>query len=98
MFCCRYLLISSFVHTHKIKHIRIQKKREKARKKSTKEEKISLHIRQSKVLRRRGLGGIPSSRLGLKSGRAGSLAAGAATGDDSSIQDESSLDGEESEK
>ena len=47
------------------------------------------------VTSRRGLGALPSSRLGMKSGR--SAAAGLA-GDDSSVQDESSLDGEESEK
>ncbi len=48
---------------------------------------------------RRGIGALPSARLGLKSGRA-NLAGGASglAGDDSSVQDESSLDGEESEK
>ena len=59
---------------------------------------ISIFLILILKLFRRGIGGIPSSRLGLKSGRAGSLAAGATAGDDSSIQDGSSLDGEESEK
>ena len=44
---------------------------------------------------RRGLGGLPTR---LIKGRAGSVQAGSGAADDSSLQDESSLDGEESEK
>lgn len=45
--------------------------------------------------KRRGLGGLPSR---LIKGRAGSVQSGSAGADDGSLQDESSLDGEENEK
>ena len=44
---------------------------------------------------RRGLGGLPTR---LIKGRAGSVQSGSAGADDGSLQDESSLDGEENEK
>jgi len=43
----------------------------------------------------RGLGGLPTR---LIKGRAGSVQSGSAGADDGSLQDESSLDGEENEK
>jgi len=45
--------------------------------------------------KRRGLGGLPTR---LIKGRAGSVQSGSAGADDGSLQDESSLDGEENEK
>lgn len=72
--------------------VHIKKKKKKRREKKTLCQ-IIIRFHHENIKKRRGLVGLPT-RLTNK-GRAGSVQAGT---DDGSLQDESSLDGEENEK